>query len=247
MSIKKLFTKKQEQENTSVERRQSDKRQANPYTNYRRRWNDHTGSVSVQRNMWMILCLIAMLISAYAIQGLISVAGKSKFIPYVVEVDQLGNQVTVKQADSAELKMDRVLKAVVSEFISNARLVTPDVELQRKAIFNIYSKLAQGNPATPKMSEHLNGDTDKNPFKRAQTETVNVKILSVLQQTSSTFQVDWEETIRDRKGVLAEEPFRMKALVTVQIVPHTEDTTEEDFRANPLGIYIFDYNWSKTL
>jgi type IV secretion system protein VirB5 len=92
------------------------------------------------------------------------------------------------------------------------------------------------------MNEWLNGNPNANPFKRAETEMVSVEIKSVMPQTDSTWQVDWVETVRDRKGVTVSDPIRMRALVTVYVAP---PTTEEQMRKNPLGIFVRDFSWTK--
>ena len=53
--------------------------------------------------------------------------------------------------------------------------------------------------------------------------------------------------MRDRQGVLKAAPFRMRALLTVYTVPATPQTTEEQLRNNPLGIYVRDFSWAKQL
>lgn len=219
----------------------------NPYLNYRRRWNDHTGSILSQRNMWMMFCIASMLITLAAVGGIMHIGSQSKFVPYIVEVDKLGQSVAAHPAQQITNVDSRVLQATAAEFISNARLVTPDVQLQRNAIFKLYAVMVAGDPGAAKMNEHLNGVPEQNPFQRAAKETVSVEILSVLQQTGQTWQVDWIETVRDRKGQLASEPFRMRALVNVTTIPPTPETTEQQLRMNPLGVYIVDYNWSRTL
>ena len=83
------------------------------------------------------------------------------------------------------------------------------------------------------------------PSARAVTETVSIEILSVIPQTPDTWQVDWMESVRDRQGIMKDKPFRMRALVTVYTVPATPQTTEEQVRNNPLGIYVRDFSWSK--
>jgi type IV secretion system protein VirB5 len=107
--------------------------------------------------------------------------------------------------------------------------------------------LSARDPATAKTNEWLNGTEDSSPFKRAANEMVSTDVASVLPQTSDTWQVDWIETVRDRQGVLKGKPFRMRALVTVYTLPTTPQMTEEQFRSNPLNIYVRDYSWSKQL
>ncbi len=219
----------------------------NPYLSARRTWNDHVGAVVASRQTWQMVGILSLLIALASVGGMIHIASQSRFVPYVVEVDKLGQAVAVAPAQRAAAVDQRVVHASVASFISDARLVTPDVALQRKAVFRLYSMLSASDPATAKTNEWLNGVEDSNPFKRAARETVSTEVLSVLPQTPDTWQVDWMETARDRQGVMKGQPFRMRALVTVYTVLATPETTEEQVRNNPLGIYVRDFSWSKQL
>jgi type IV secretion system protein VirB5 len=219
----------------------------NPYLSARRTWNDHVGGVVASRQNWQIIGILGMLIALAAVGGLVAVASQAKFVPYVVEVDKLGATVAVAPAQKAAVADVRVIEASLAAFINDARLVTPDIALQRKAIFRLYAMLAANDPATARMNDWLNGTEDSSPFKRAAKETVSIEISSVLQQTPETWQVDWVETVRDRQGIMNGKPFRMRALLTLYTVEPTAGTTEEQIRNNPLGLYIRDFSWSKQL
>lgn len=219
----------------------------NPYLSARRSWNDHVGAEVAARQHWQIFGILLLLITLAAVGGMIHIGSQSKFVPYVIEVDKLGQPLAVAPAQEAKKADQRVVHAAVASFINDARLVTPDVALQRKAVFRLYSMLSVNDPATAKANDWLNGTEESSPFKRAGIETVNTEILSVLPQSPETWQVDWQETVRDRQGLVKEQPFRMRALITVYIVPATPQTTEEQIRNNPLGIYVRDFSWSKQL
>ena len=219
----------------------------NPYLNARRSWNDHVGSVVASRQTWQLLALMSLLIALAAVGGLIHIGSQSKFVPYVVQVDQLGQALAIAPAQRAAAADPRVVHAAVAAFIADIRLVTPDVALQRKAVFRLYSMLSVNDAATVKANEWLNGSADSSPFKRAAKEMVSTEILSVIPQTPDTWQVDWTETTRDRQGLVKDPPQRMRALVTVYAVAATPQTTEEQVRNNPLGIYVRDFSWSKQL
>ncbi|MDI1294126.1 MAG: conjugal transfer protein TrbF [Methylobacter sp.] len=220
-------------------------REDNPYLNARRTWNDRTSSIVSSRNMWQLIGILSLMIALAGVGGIIYIGSQSKFVPYVIEVDKLGQAAAVAPAELAATIDQRVVHASVASFISDTRLVTPDVALQRKAVFRLYSMLSANDPATTKANEWLNGTVESSPFKRAVTETVSIEILSVIPQTPDTWQVDWMETVRDRQGVMKDKPFRLRALVTVYTVPATPQTTEEQVRNNPLGIYVRDFSWSK--
>lgn len=220
---------------------------ANPYLSARRTWNEHIGGVVSSRQTWQIVGILSMLIALAAVGGITYIGSLSKFIPYIMEVDKLGELRAVGVADHVPRADPRVTHATVAQFISDARLVTPDIALQRKAVYRVYSRLAPNQPATNKMNEWLNGTADASPFKRAVKETISTEVRSVLAQTPDTWQVDWEETVRDRQGVAKSAPYRMRALVTVFQDPPTAQTTEEQIRNNPMGIYVRDFSWSKVL
>jgi type IV secretion system protein VirB5 len=217
----------------------------NPYLSARRSWNDHVGSVVASRQAWQAVALLSLLIALASVGGMVYIGSQSRFVPYVVEVDKLGQALAVAPAQRAAPVDQRVVHAAVAAFISDLRTVTPDVALQRKAIFRVYAMLSSSDAATAKSNEWLNGTEDSSPFKRAARETVSTDIVSVIPQTPDTWQVDWIETVRDRQGLVKGQPYRMRALVTVYTVPATPQTTEEQVRNNPLGIYVRDFSWSK--
>ena len=219
--------------------------QENPYLNARRAWNEHVGSVVSARQAWQITGFLSLLIALAAVGGVVYIGSQAKFIPYVIEVDKLGQAVAVQPAATAGPANERVIHAYVAAFINDARQVTPDIALERAAIFRVYALLSGNDPATAEMNQFLNGNPESNPFKRAERETVAVEIESVIRQTPESWQVDWVETVRDRQGAAHLAPFHMRALLTLYLVPPTPATTEEQMRRNPLGIYVKDFRWSK--
>ena len=216
----------------------------NPYLAARRTWNDHTRGVVASRQMWQIFGVLSLLIALGGIGGMIHIGSQSKYVPYVIEVDKLGQTIAVARADKAKPVDQRVVRASVASFITQARTVTPDSALQRKMVFGVYALLGQQDPATQKMNEWLNGSEESSPFKRAQTEMVNVEISSALPQTPETWQVDWVDTTRDRQGAVKNKPVRMRALITVYVIEPKPNTNEEQLHQNPIGLFVRDYSWS---
>lgn len=216
----------------------------NPYLAARRTWNEHVGSVVSSRQTWQVVGILSLLIALAGVGGVIHVGSQSKFIPYVIEVDKHGQTVAVGPVAAGSKSDPRVIHASVADYITNARMVTPDVALQRKAVFRVYSMLSPNDAATQKMNEWLNGTPDSSPFKRAVKEMVSVEIKSVLPQSPDTWQVEWVETTRDRQGVLKDNPVNMRALVNVYTIEPTSQTTDEQLRNNPLGIFVRDFSWS---
>lgn len=218
----------------------------NPYLAARRTWNEHMGDMAASRRNWQMLGLLSLLIALAAVGGVIHIGSQAKFIPYVVEVDKLGQTLAVAPVDRAQEVDARIIHAAVASFVQQARMVTPDVALQRKAIFAVYAMLSPEDPATAKMNEFMNGRPEASPFRRAEREMVSTEIVSVIAQSPQTWQADWTETVRDRQGI-EKSTYRMRALVTVHVAPPSPDISEAQLRNNPLGIYVSDFAWSRQL
>ena len=73
-------------------------------------------------------------------------------------------------------------------------MVTPDIALQRKAIFRAYAMLKTNDPA---MAKAMNGLTQRiqQSVQTGETQTVSVEIISVIPQSPETWQVDWLESL----------------------------------------------------
>lgn len=204
-------------------------------------------SMAASRNMWQTMAILSLMITLAAVGGIIHIGSQSKFIPYVVQIDNLGEAIAVTRADMAAPADPRVIHASVASFINDLRMVTPDIALQRRAIFRAYAMLSSDDPATAKTNVWLNGTDTSSPFKRAANETVNIEIVSVIPQSSETWQVIWKELVYDRQGHPKEPPFIMRALLTIYTIDSTANTTEKQIRNNPLGIYVRDYSWAKQI
>ncbi len=215
----------------------------NPYLNARRTMNEATGAIIASRQIWQAVALVSMLITVGAVGGLVHIGLQAKYVPYVVEVDKLGRAVAGRVIDRAGRVDERVVKATLAAFIADARCVSFDRNQQNDAIWRVYSHLQSGEPATTKITSYMT-DPATSPTKKAEEYSVGVEISSVLQQTETTWEVNWTELVWDRKGVQVEQ-YRMRGLLTIYVSPPTSSTREEEIWRNPLGVYLRDVTWAK--
>lgn len=219
----------------------------NPYLNAQRAWNFHTAGLMKSLQIWQLVSLGSLLITLAAIGGLITIGSQSKFIPLVFQQDPSGNTLSVTRADHVGDASIDDYRAAAAHFIENIRMVSVDVALQKKAVFQVYSYLNQNDAALTKVQEFYSDKQHSNPFDRAAHEIVSIEIRSVLQESEDTWQVDWVETVRNRDGTLKEKPAQMKALVTMYQDGELNDASNESILKNPHLIYVRDFNWSYDL
>jgi type IV secretion system protein TrbF len=240
----------------------------NPYMNARRSWNDYVGGVAQSRRLWQMMALMASVTTLGAVGGLVYLASTVKFVPYVVRVSDLGQPVAVSPAMPAAPFDPRVVEAEVADFITDARTVTTDFDLEKRGVFRVYSMLRPGDLGQKKMSDWFGATPDSSPFAKAQKETVNVQISSVIAQSDRSWQVDWIETtyVKSAPGTTGDDTpptpdgstaataptttaggvsEHWRALVTLEYRPHNKGVSDREIRANPLGIYVTDFSWAK--
>ena len=217
--------------------------EANPYLNARREWNSQIDRAFSSLAVWRLIAVAALLIAFASVAGIVYIGAQSKYVPYVVEVDRLGETVAVGPAQVAAPADSRVIRASLAAFIVAVRTVTPDQDLQRRFIFAAYGMLRQKDPAAVKLNELLGDGSQMSPFKRASTVTVNAEISSVLALTERSWSVNWTETTRDRDGALVGNVVNMRATLDIYIDPPAAQAKQADIQRNPIGIWIRDYNW----
>jgi type IV secretory pathway TrbF-like protein len=217
----------------------------NPYLNARRQWNSNIDRAFASVHVWQLVAVACLLIALSCVAGIVYIGSKAKYVPFVIQVDRLGETVAVGPAHVAAPADPRVIRASLAAFVANARMVTPDTDLQRKAVFSAYAMLRGKDPATAKLSEYLNGTPDATPFARAAKMTVSVEVRAVSQITEFSWTVDWTETLRDRQGALIGVPMSMRAMIQIYVDPPAPDSNEAQISRNPLGIWVGDYTWSQ--
>ncbi len=189
-----------------------------------------------------LITVISLLICIISIAGVIHIGSQSKFVPYIVEVNKLGETVVVGEIHAGTIKDQRIIRAKVASFIKTLRTVSVDPALQRNFIFETYHSLQRGDPAINKANVFYK-DKATNPFELGKKINREVEIVSLLEMTSNTYQLDWKEKTFDKSGVLLYIK-GYRALVTVYLIPTAVESIE-DLIKNPLGIYIKDYSISE--
>lgn len=200
------------------------------YVSGREEWLERYGSYIQRARQWRMATIIALFITGVSVVGNVVQATQSKVVPYVVEVDQLGRIAAVERASVAAPMPTRVVQASLSEFVTQWRSVTADLDLQKRFIERLSFFVAGAARGQMKQWYELN-----NPYDRAKDKLVQVNIKSLPAQVSAdSWRVEWTEVTRNHSGVqIGAEGFQ--ATLTIQIQPPTTDT---QILRNPGGVYI---------
>ena len=212
----------------------------NPYLAARQEWNERYGSYVKAAAAWRIVGITGMALAVISTSYALYQSTQVKLVPYIIEVDKLGSAVTAGLPQQIEYADARVVRATLAGFVSNFRSVSPDTAVQKQYIDRTYALLRTADPATEKVNAWFRANS---PFNKARTATVSVEVSNVVALSNQSYQVDWAEIERDRRGKeLSTRRFRGVATVTL-----TPPQDEQTIRLNPIGLYLRDFDWTAQL
>lgn len=212
----------------------------NPYLAARQEWNERYGTYVREARAWRIVGILSLGLALFGFSYALYLSTEVTLVPYIVEVDKLGSPVSGGVPEQIEYADARVVRATLGSFIASFRSVTPDAVVQKQYIDRTYALLRTSDPSTEKVNAWFRGNS---PFEAARTATVSVEVSNIVALSNQTYQIDWTEFVRDRKGrETATRRFRGIATVTL-----TTPQDEATIRLNPIGLYIRDFDWTAQL
>lgn len=212
----------------------------NPYLAARQEWNERYGSYVKAAAAWRIVGVTGMLLAVISTSYALYQSSQVKLVPYIVEVDRLGTAVNAGFPQQIEYADARVVRATLGNFVSNFRSVTPDAVVQKGYIDRTYAMLRTSDPATEKVNGWFRSNS---PFEKARAATIAVEVNNIVPLSNQSYQIDWTEYERDRKGKETGVR-RFRAVATVVLTPPQDEAV---IRLNPIGLYIRDLDWTAQL
>lgn len=210
---------------------------SNPYINNRNEWNERYGGYIQQTKMWKSIGLASLCVASIATVGALALAGKSKFVPYVVEVDKLGrvSNVTMPTTDFTPRTLH--IKGALATWLQATRSVFMDGSAQRMGVERSFSCVNKADPSFIYLSKF-----SKTNWQRSADETVGVELIGEpLPITEKSWQIEWKETVKSRNG----EPLREELWQGNFELYFGTPTTQKTMLKNPLGLYIKTISWTK--
>ena len=213
----------------------------NPYLNGREEWLERYGNYIKRASQWRLMAVFCLLLAAGSVAANVIMAAQYKVVPYIVEVDRIGQAAAVSRADLASPAPKRLIQAELANVIMNWRTVTADLDLQKKMVERRSYFMA--GSAKGQMRQWYEAN---NPFDRAKEgKLVQVSIKGLpLPVSQDSWRVEWTETVRGHTGAVLVDPQTFEATLTVQLQP---PATDAQVMQNPGGIAITGLSFSRVL
>jgi type IV secretory pathway TrbF-like protein len=217
---------------------------ANLYVEARHEWDERYADLVLGKRNWQIAAGGLLILSLILAAGFVWLSNRSRYVPYVVEVDKLGYALTVPQPLTTASVPDvtaRMQRYEVAAFIRDARSVSSDAQVEHQMLNAL---LAHARGAADRfLDDYFHSDGfSHNPFKIAEKQTVSVQVDSILQLSPRSYQVRWTEEQRDLNGAAIGAATHWEAVLQTQITPPNSDAA---ILSNPLGFYVTQINWTQ--
>jgi type IV secretion system protein VirB5 len=208
-----------------------------PYQKAAQVWDERIGAARVQAKNWRLMAFGSLILSAGLAGGLLWQSARGTVVPWVVQVDKLGEAQAVAPAQADYQPNDAQIAWYLARFVEEVRSIPADPIIVRQNWLRAYDFTTTAGAAA--LNDYARAD---DPFAKVGRQQIAVDVSSVIRASPGSFRVAWVQR-RYQDGTLATTE-RWTAILSVSLQsPHDADR----LRKNPLGIYVTAINWSKEL
>jgi type IV secretion system protein VirB5 len=208
-----------------------------PYQKAAQVWDERIGSARVQARNWRYMAFGCLILAGGFASALVWQSARGTVVPWVVQVDTLGQAQTVAPAAADYRPTDPQIAWHLGRFIEQVRAIPADPIIVRQNWLRAYDWTTDRGAAA--LNDYARAN---DPFSRVGRQQVSVEVSSVIRASPDSFRVAWIERHFENGQLATTE--RWTAILT--IVVQTPRTAER-LRVNPLGIYVNAINWSREM
>ena len=208
-----------------------------PYQRAGQEWDRRIGAPVVQARNWRLMAFAGWAVCALAVGGLIYQNATKTIATYVVPIDRYGQPGRIELAGRAYTPSAAEMGYFLADWVTRTRSKSIDPIVIRDNWTTAYRFVIGG--AIGQLNDYAKLH---DPFANAGQQAVSVEVVSVLERSPNTYQVQWRETTYDQGSTT--QVANWTGLFTTKIQP---PQNEAELRANPLGVYITAFQWSRDL
>lgn len=208
-----------------------------PYQRAAQVWDDRIGSARVQAKNWRLMAVGSLILSAGFASALVWQSARGTVVPWVVQVDKLGQAQAVAPATADYRPTDPQVAWHLARFIEQVRSIPADPIIVRQNWLRAYDWTTDRGAAA--LNDYARAN---DPFIKVGKQQIAVDVSSVIRASADSFRVAWTERHYENGQLSTTE--RWTAILTIAIQPPRD---AERLKANPLGIYVNAINWSREM
>ena len=197
-----------------------------PYQKAAQVWDERIGSARVQAKNWRLMAFGSLILSAGFASALVWQSARGTVVPWVVQVDNLGQAQTVAAATADYRPTDPQIAFHLGRFIEQTRSIPADAIIVRQNWLRAYEFTTDRGAAA--LNDYARAN---DPFTKVGRVAVAIEVSSVIRASNDSFRVAWTERHYENGQLSTTE--RWTAILTI-VLQTPRDATR--LRVNPLGI-----------
>jgi type IV secretion system protein VirB5 len=200
------------------------------------------GDLAVGKRNWQLIAFAAMGLLTLVTIAYVRVARSPGVVPYIVQVDRMGQVAQVGPADELKRPEERLIASELAQFVRAIRTVLPAAAQAAEA------ELLQRGYAfvAPQAAGFLNeyfADPQHDPRVLGLRLSRQVEVAAVLRvPNSDVWRLEWTETEHSSEPAGVMRSAAWEGYVTVRLVPPASAAT---IQQNPLGLSITSVSWTE--
>ncbi|TIQ75797.1 conjugal transfer protein TrbF, partial [Mesorhizobium sp.] len=191
----------------------------------------------VQARNWRTMAFGSLILSAGFAVALVWQSVQGTVVPWVVQVDKLGQAQAVAPAAANYQPSDPQVAWHLARFVEQVRSIPADPVIVRQNWLRAYEWTTDRGAAA--LNDHARAN---DPFTKVGKQQIAVEVSSVIRASADSFRVAWTERHYENGQLSTTE--RWTAILTIVIQPPRD---ADRLKANPLGIYVNAINWSREM
>lgn len=208
-----------------------------PYQRAGQAWDDRIGSARAQAHSWRLMAFCVTALLSLSVADNLRLRFGSHIVPYVVEVDRLGQARAVAPATANYRPTDPQIAWYLARFIENVRSRPSDPVVLRQNLASAYDFTTEQGAAA--LNDYARA---ADPFADIADNQVSVDVKNVVRASPDSFRIAWDERHYDHGQLAA--TTNWSAILTIVIRTPTDAAT---LSRNPLGLYVHAINWSQDI
>ena len=208
-----------------------------PYQKAAQVWDERIGSARVQARNWRTMAFGSLILSAGFAVALVYQSARGTVVPWVVQVDNLGQAQAIAPATADFRPTDPQVAWHLARFIEQTRSIPADPIIVRQNWLRAYEWTTDRGAAA--LNDYARAN---DPFTKVGKQQIAVEVSSVIRASPDSFRVALTER-HFENGQLSTTQ-RWTAILTIVIQPPRD---AERIKVNPLGIYVNAINWSREM
>lgn len=208
-----------------------------PYQKAAQIWDERIGSARIQAKNWRLMAFGSLLLAGGFAAALVWQSARGTIVPWVVQVDNLGQTQAVAPAVADYRPTDPQVAWHLGRFIEQVRSIPADAIIVRQNWLRAYKFTTDRGAAA--LNDYARAN---DPFTKVGRSQIAIEVSSVIRASPDSFRVAWTERHYENGQLSSTQ--RWTAILTIVVQPPRD---AERLKANPLGIYVNAISWSREM